>query len=355
MNNIQNNNEIQDIIIKKLSYLLKYKLKKYTINSTLSIEEANKINESNIYIINNYLKNKDKINILLNEDIINLYNESKKELDIKVSKTKLFYKTIFKNNLLKLDNYFYTETLNSGIEYLFKLYNTSYDATNYIITVDYNPLLNRPNEKGINFIYEYLNYINYENVFLKNFNINKVNKLIGSYKDIPINILELVLETVILLKYQNIDIYTLDKQLLNISSIYYDHEINKENYINKLNKSYLIIKKELNINNNYIDKCSDIVIKNIIYKTKHKTLINNNKEIFYKPNDRLTNLINDNQTENEILSILKKLNIIEIMILKNNYIFNDYIDNILTKYIKTLNKKEQYIINNNYMNLRIIE
>lgn len=43
------------------------------------------------------------------------------------------------------------------------------------------------------------------------------------------------------------------------------------------------------------------------------------------------------------------------MILKNNYIFNDYIDNILNIYIKTLNKKEQFIINNNYMNLRIMK
>lgn len=354
MNSIQSNNEINEIIIKKLSYLLKYKLQKYTINSTISIEEVNKINESNIYTLNRYLKH-NKINILLNNNIINLYNESKRELDIKVSKTKLFYKTIFKNNLLKLDNYFYTETLNNGIEYFFKLYNPSYDATNYIITVDYNPLLKRPNKKGIDFIYEYLNYINYENIFLKHFNIDNINKLISSYKDIPINILELVLEMVILLKYQNIDIYTLNKQLLNINSIYHDYEINEKNYINKLNNSYLAIKEELNIDNYYIDECNDIVIKNIIYKTKHKTLINNNKEIFYKPNDKLTNLINENQNKNEILSILKELNIIEIMILKNNYIFNDYIDGILTKYIKTLNKKEQFIINNNYMNLRIIE
>ncbi len=77
----------------------------------------------------------------------------------------------------------------------------------------------------------------------------------------------------------------------------------------------------------------------------------------------MNNLQNNNKIQDIIIKKLsyllkyklKKLNTIEIMILKNNYIFNDYIDNILTKYIKTLNKKEQFIINNNYMNLRIME
>lgn len=77
----------------------------------------------------------------------------------------------------------------------------------------------------------------------------------------------------------------------------------------------------------------------------------------------MNNLQNNNEIQDIIIKKLsyllkyklKKLNTIEIMILKNNYIFNDYIDNILTKYIKTLNKKEQFIINNNYMNLRIME
>ena len=77
----------------------------------------------------------------------------------------------------------------------------------------------------------------------------------------------------------------------------------------------------------------------------------------------MNNLQNNNKIQDIIIKKLsyllkyklKKLNTIEIMILKNTYIFNDYIDNILTKYIKTLNKKEQFIINNNYMNLRIME
>lgn len=348
MNNIETKYD-NEIIIKKLSYLLKYKLEKYTINSSVKINEVNMINESNIYTLNNYLKDKDKINILLNEDIISIYNKAYIELNSKVLKTKLFYNTIFKNNLLNIDNYFYIETLNTGIKYFFKLYNTSYDASNTVITVDYNPVLKRPNESGINFINEYLNYINYENIFLKKFNINKINNLIRKYKDIPINILEIVLETVLLLEYQDENIFSLDRNVLNIEKIYNDKDI-----LDKLNKSYLNINKILNINNNYIDLCSEIIIKNILYKIEHKTLIQSNKEILYKPNDNLFNIL-DNKSNNEILSILKTLNIIEIMILKNNYIFNDNIINVIDSYINTLTLKERNIINNNYMNIRIIE
>lgn len=96
---------------------------------------------------------------------------------------------------------------------------------------------------------------------------------------------------------------------------------------------------------------------NLISKTEEKNIILNTNNITKERGliltDREINELIENR--NEILSILKELNIIEIMILKNNYIFNDYIDNILNIYIKTLNKKEQFIINNNYMNLRIMK
>lgn len=145
-----------------------------------------------------------------------------------------------------------------------------------------------------------------------------------------INILEIVFETVLLLEYENKDI------------------------LDRLNKSYLNIKKILNINNEYIDLCSKVIIKNILYKIDHKTVIQNNREILYKPNDNLFNIL-DNKSHDEIISILKTLNIIEIMILKNNYIFNDNIINVIDSYISTLSIKEINIINNNYMNIRIIE
>ena len=47
MNNLQNNNEIQDIIIKKLSYLLKYKLKKLDTIEIMILK--------NNYIFNDYI------------------------------------------------------------------------------------------------------------------------------------------------------------------------------------------------------------------------------------------------------------------------------------------------------------
>ena len=79
----------------------------------------------------------------------------------------MFYNTIFKNNLIKTNNYFYNTTLKEGIKAFFKIYNFSYDACNINITADYEPL-NRPNLYGIEFISKYLEYINYENIFVRN-------------------------------------------------------------------------------------------------------------------------------------------------------------------------------------------
>lgn len=64
---------------------------------------------------------------------------------------------------------------------------------------------------------------------------------------------------------------------------------------------------------------------NLISKTEEKNIILNTNNITKERGliltDREINELIENK--NEILSILKELNIIEIMILKNNYIFND--------------------------------
>ena len=161
----------QTIIFKFLE-LLKFKIEKYTgcLTSSVTIKTFKNINDSNLWIIGLYLKQykKDKIiDILLKEDINNIYNKSEEYLKDKINKTKMFYNTIFKNNLIKTNNYFYNTTLKEGIKAFFKIYNFSYDACNINITADYEPL-NRPNLYGIEFISKYLEYINYENIFVRN-------------------------------------------------------------------------------------------------------------------------------------------------------------------------------------------
>ena len=87
--------DIYNEINLKLYHLLKIILKKYTgeLNYTISISEAKLINNSNLYLLGLYLKNKDiitSIKELNNKNLLTLYNKSKKYLLSLVNKTKLF-------------------------------------------------------------------------------------------------------------------------------------------------------------------------------------------------------------------------------------------------------------------------
>lgn len=129
-------NEIYDNIYYNLYCLLKEVLKKYTgeVNLTISISESKLINESNLYMLGLYLKNKtinESLKELFNKNLLPLYNKSKEYLISLVNKTKFFYKTIFKSNMLNVNNHFYNITFNEGIEAFFNKYNTSYERQSF--------------------------------------------------------------------------------------------------------------------------------------------------------------------------------------------------------------------------------
>lgn len=373
MNYLQNN-EYQN----KLSILLEYKIKKYTagLTSTIPIEIAKQINNSNIYTLKIYLKNNIK-QIIETNNIIELYNQSKKELDKTINKTKLFYNIVILNNLLETNNYFYNATLKEGIKGFFKIYNPDYNADEIKVTIDYEPFLERPKTKGIIFIKEYLEYINYENIFCNNFNYHNLLNQINN--DLPISIYEIVFTRALLVELLNQNIYELE--LKNINSIYKIKQLDK-----KLNIAYINIKNKLNLNNEYYDKTAKIIIKNIKKQIERKTLNNllyTNKQITYKTNKKMNpiklNKIIKNPTQQNInqiqslvdlielldqtnieplklYNIFQKLNTIELTALKNHYALNDsYISKELEIYIKTKSKKEQELINNNYQNIIIEE
>lgn len=169
---------------------------------------------------------------------------------------KIFYNTIFKNNMINTKNYYYNSTLYEGINIFFKKYNYSYDSTNYIITVDYNTYILRSNYLGIEFINDYLSKINHENIFCNKFNNidNLLIKLYFNYIDLPINIFEIVLTKVIILEYLNKNI---------------------DNYILILNNCYDKVINNLNLNKdtyNYLLLCKKDIINNIVFHTKNNTL-----------------------------------------------------------------------------------
>ena len=355
-NNLISQNEY-DFIINKIIELLEFKVKKYTADLTNSIltRKLKSINISNLYVLGLYLKNRlieESIIILLSEDIIELYTKSRKELEKKIEKIKLFYNVVILNNLVNTDNYFYNATLKQGIKGFFKLYNPDYMAYNINITVDYELFLFRPNSKGIEFIEEYLKYINIENIFCKKFDY------VLSNKDLPISIYEMVFTKAIIENTNGFD-------------------------RNSLLKAYQMLKEEKKLNNEYYDNSAVIIIDKIIFNYKNNTLEQIEKKITYKPNpkmntlkymqliDELTNDMNGDAIINNISSILdlidifdsfniptielnkifNSLNLVEIMVLKSYYSLCDsYIIKELDNYILHNNK---IIILNNYKNIII--
>lgn len=424
-NEIDNNNYIETLLSSLLKYdlitiedyeqitfkflnLLSIKIKKYTgeLTSSVPIAVARNINDSNMWTIGLYLKKfsiKKNIQLLIDYDINKLYNLGKQELDNSISKTKFFYKMIVLNNLIITENYFYNSTLKDGIDGFFKIYNPDYDSKNISITVDYEVFLERPKFKGIEFIKKYLEYINCENVFCKQFDFQKINKLLKkiyfNYEDMPINIFEHILTISIILEYLKKDIFELDIFSLDVSYLYTDYNTNSKDYSDGLNIAYNTLKEKLKLDIktiNYMDKCSKTIIKKIIYftKTDNLEILLGQKEItqieyVMKPKmddnkyREILNLLNQSNIDEkvdiiknnvdslydiidifenvdfkseEIFKIFDNFQIAELMVLKKWYSdkTNSIIFSELNRFIYTKSIEEQKIINDNYNYIVII-
>ena len=397
--------EYKEILFKFIS-LLSISIKKYTgeLSSSVKIETAKNINNSNLWVIGLYLKTKqlkESIAILKNEDIESIYNYAKKNLDNYISKTKFFY-SMMKNNFIKNDNYFYNSTLKDGIQGFFKIYNESYDAKNICITVDYEAFLERPKLHGIEFIKKYLEYINYENIFCQKFNeekiVNLLKKVYKKYEELPINIFEILFIISLLCEYQNLKILDLDVDKIDIQSIYDDFDTNRECFENNLKISFIKLKDKLLIKDNYyLNNCFNKLLKNIMYSCYAKTLENilgksKINEVVYYSKDKMDNktyqkliekihksesinkidilmentnslldlidiLENIDFSSNELFNIFSRLQTIDIMAMKKIFSLNlneSYISRALNSYIMTKNVFEQQMINDNYEFITII-
>lgn len=152
-----------------------------------------------------------------------------------------------KQNKLSINNDVYNDTIIGGISGFLKIYDADFKAYDMKITADY-PLYNNLIGKleGVEFIKEYLNSIFLENLFCSKFSENKLEYLLygysHDYKDLIINIFEIVLFETIACKIVNRDIKDLTISKSELNTI----------YLNLKNKTRLEII-------DYIEKiCTDI-------------------------------------------------------------------------------------------------
>lgn len=163
-----------------------------------------------------------------------------------------------------------------------KKYDPDFKAQDMKITADY-PLYNNLIGKleGVEFIKEYLNSIYLENIFCKKFSEEKIKYLLygysHDYKELIINIFEIVLLEVIACKLVKRDIQDLSVSTAELNEIYLMFEDKDTAEIeNIINKIYKEICNELLLDNEelqrYIMKNLGSIVEIIVNAVKQNTL-----------------------------------------------------------------------------------
>ncbi len=179
--------EIEDIQTQLLE-LLKIKVEKYNLleSTSIEIEKAKTIMESNMYTIGIYLKiftPDDALEKLKKERIVSMYEAGRKIINKKVTISKILYKEVLNSTLL-IANETYLDIIIKGIKGFFKIYEPDYNAKDKKITADY-PLYNSLIGKleGIEFIEEYLKSLKIENEYLSKYDAFNINELLYNYRE----------------------------------------------------------------------------------------------------------------------------------------------------------------------------
>ena len=275
------------ILQMQILQLLDKKVYKYTGNDSTSIrkEVMDDILNSNSYTISIYLKtfkNPDEAIKSIKEQGLEIaYQEGRKKIDKMLNIIRLMYIKV-KQNKLNIENDTYNDTIRGGIQGFLKIYDPDFKAQDMKITADY-PLYNNLIGKldGVEFIKEYLSSIYLENLFCKKFSEEKIKYLLygysHDYKELIINIFEIVLLEVIACKLVKRNIQNLAISTSELNAIYLILENKDKSEIeNIINQVYKEICNELILDNkelqSYIKKNLSSIVEIITNAVKQQTL-----------------------------------------------------------------------------------
>lgn len=254
-------------------------------SSSVRKEVVEEISNSNNYTISIYLKtfrNPDEaIKIVKEKGLEIVYEEGRKEIDKMLKIIRVMYIKV-KQNKLNIENDTYNDTIIGGIQVFLKIYDPDFKAQDMKITADY-PLYNNLIGKldGVQFIKEYLNSLYLENLFCKKFSEEKIKYLLygysHDYKELVINIFEIVLLEVIACKLVKRNIQDLIISTAELNEIYLMFEDKEKVKIEEIiNEAYKEIYNELILDNEalqkYIKKNLSNIVEIIINAVKQNTL-----------------------------------------------------------------------------------
>ncbi|MGN0660945.1 MAG: DUF6179 domain-containing protein [Oscillospiraceae bacterium] len=169
-------------------------------SSSIRIEKAQDILASVIFVIGLQLKNysspENAVKALKSEPLKSVFENGLKRVRRKAELARNLQRRI-SNNLLDTPNVYYKSTVIDGINGFFKLYRPQFSAHEIYITADYPAYLGRPRLDGIEFIEQYLRFIEAENAFCICFDRQAIHRLLcgltRDYRSIPMNLFEPVL------------------------------------------------------------------------------------------------------------------------------------------------------------------
>lgn len=169
-------------------------------SSSISMETAQKLTESIVYVIGITLKAcpslETAVRIMNSTPVEQMFDEGIQIIEQKMKALKRRHGRIL-NRLLETENVFYTSTLKDGMKAFFRLYRPSCDALDIHITLDYPLYAGRPQMQGIELVEQYLTFAEAENSFCTLFDAKRIHELLcGLSKDYvhtPLNLFEYVL------------------------------------------------------------------------------------------------------------------------------------------------------------------
>lgn len=199
-NNFINHKEVENIQLQILD-ILKETVNYYTKAESYSVKEevAEQLMLSIYYTIGIFVNDmptiKERITLIKENPIKYLFSEGEKILKAKVEESKALLKLAQKNKL-KIANYAYVDTMNYGIPLFFIDYNIRFASHETPGSIDYPLAIDEMDLVGIEYIYEYLKKINFENKFCLYFDIQEIEALLNGFDKnsdhMLINIFELV-------------------------------------------------------------------------------------------------------------------------------------------------------------------
>lgn len=285
-NRMITDNDIINIQI-EIIHLLDERIYRYNglNNSSIRKEIMEDINYSNYYTIGLQLKtliNPDEaIKNIKEKNLKNIYDLGRKRIDRILNIIRVIYIKV-KQNKLKTQNHTYNYTITKGLQGFLKIYDPDFKAQDIKITADY-PLYNNLIGKleGVEFIKEYVYSIYLENEFCNKFSNEKIDFLLyrysSEYKNLIINIFEIVFLEVIACKLVRKNIYDLEINNYELEKIYKLFEDKNKTKIKKLViETYKEICNELIANEyslqEYIEKNLNYIVDVIINAVKQNTL-----------------------------------------------------------------------------------